>query len=113
MCQDWETDFRSFQQWALSHGYDDNLTIDRIDNDGGYYPCNCRWATRKEQTKSRDSAIGERAGRAVLTDEIVLEMRQAKKEGLNYMDISRKFGTNYDTTRAAVLGISWGHLPHP
>lgn len=45
VCEDWN-DFSCFREWALSHGYSDTLTLDRIDNDKGYYPNNCRWADR-------------------------------------------------------------------
>lgn len=53
MCPEWRKDFMSFYNWAMNNGYDDSLTIDRIDPDGNYEPNNCRWATVSEQNKNR------------------------------------------------------------
>lgn len=53
MCPEWRKDFVAFMQWALANGYKDNLTIDRIDNDGNYEPENCRFATWKQQHRNR------------------------------------------------------------
>jgi hypothetical protein len=40
-------------EWSLENGYKENLTIDRINNDGNYEPSNCRWITMKEQCTNR------------------------------------------------------------
>lgn len=52
VCREWKEDFVAFREWSLINGYADNLTIDRRDNDLGYSPGNCRWATTKEQNRN-------------------------------------------------------------
>lgn len=55
ICESWDQSYYNFEKWALSHGYEDGLTLDRIDNDKGYGPNNCRWVTMKEQANNRST----------------------------------------------------------
>jgi len=52
VCQEWMNDFKAFYDWAIINGYGDNLTIDRINGNGGYDPSNCRWVTQTEQARN-------------------------------------------------------------
>ena len=53
VCEAWNSDFLAFKEWALANGYEEGLTIDRVNNDGNYEPSNCRWATKKEQSNNK------------------------------------------------------------
>lgn len=51
VCDDWRQNKTLFFTWALSNGYENNLTIDRIDSKGNYEPSNCRWISKSENSK--------------------------------------------------------------
>lgn len=53
VCDEWNNEYIAFRDWALSHGYEENLTLDRIDNDGNYEPNNCQWITKSENSKKQ------------------------------------------------------------
>ena len=56
VCDEWR-DFGNFAEWALSHGYEKGLQIDRIDNDGNYTPENCRWVTPKQNCNNKRNTL--------------------------------------------------------
>ena len=63
VCDAWKNSSKAFFEWALANGYEEHLTLDRINNDGNYEPSNCRWITPREQaynrrTKSNTNVVG-------------------------------------------------------
>lgn len=57
MYDDWLNDYNNFKSWAVDNGYNDTLTIDRIDVNGNYEPSNCRWITKEEQMWNRTDTL--------------------------------------------------------
>lgn len=53
VCEEWKNSFQNFYDWAISHGYDEKLSIDRIDVNGNYCPENCRWTNSSVQNRNR------------------------------------------------------------
>ena len=60
VCEEWQNDFQSFFGWSMANGYEDHLTIDRIDNDGNYEPSNCRWVSMAVQNRNKGRRNGKR-----------------------------------------------------
>jgi hypothetical protein len=53
ICEEWKNSFENFYNWAINNGYNDNLSIDRIDVNGNYEPINCRWVDMKTQQNNK------------------------------------------------------------
>lgn len=60
VCPEWSDRFNgyfSFKDWAMKNGYREDLSLDRIDNNSGYYPDNCRWVTADVQANNKRSNV--------------------------------------------------------
>lgn len=86
VCEEWERSFIAFKSWAFSHGYSDDLTLDRIDYHKGYSPENCRWADLYTQANNRSN-------NHLITFE---------GETLSMADTARKYGISYFNLRARI-----------
>lgn len=62
ICSEWLNDFMSFYNWSIQNGYSENLTIDRINNNKGYYPDNCRWVGYHIQASNRRTPKNNKTG---------------------------------------------------
>ena len=88
VCDEWLV-FENFRDWALSHGYSDDLEIDRIDNDKGYCPENCRWVTPKENMNNRRNTIRLEDGTplAVFCSKVGIQTCESGKKTKQYQRI--------------------------
>lgn len=85
VCESWKTGYVEFHNWAIRHGYEENLTLDRKDNDGNYEPNNCHWATNKEQQNNtrRNSFV-------VFQGETMTVGQLVDKAGVDYASFNQR-----------------------
>lgn len=85
VCDEWLI-FENFRDWALSHGYKDDLQIDRRDNDKGYCPENCRWVTSRENVNNRRNTIRLEDGTslAIFCSKVGIQMRENGRVSRQY-----------------------------
>lgn len=57
VCDEWDRSYESFRDWALTHGYDDTMSVERIDVDKGYTPENCTFIPIRDQSKNRRNTL--------------------------------------------------------
>lgn len=105
VCEEWKN-FMNFYNWAINNGYKENLTIDRIDSDKGYYPENCQWADYKTQNthlKSKHDCVGVYYNKGHWYSYITVNYRQI------YFG---KFNTQKEAADARNAYIDEHHLPN-
>ncbi len=98
VCKEWWDDYLSFAKWSFKNGYNQELTLDRIDSKGNYEPSNCRWKTIKEQNNNRsDNRILSYRGKnytlAQLAEEVSLNrstLWRRLKKGWSIEDAVKK-----------------------
>ena len=81
VCEKWRYDFQTFEDWALKNGYEESLTIDRVDVNGNYEPENCRWANYEQQARNTRTAV-------------MITVNKSTRHLLEWCEIT---GADYDT----------------
>jgi hypothetical protein len=56
VCDEWRSQFVPFYEWSIKNGYNDKMTLDRIDANGNYEPSNCRWVSYTEQANNKSNS---------------------------------------------------------
>lgn len=90
VCEEWN-EFTGFYSWAKASGYTEDLTLDRIDVDGNYEPCNCRWVDMKEQENNR-------------TNNVMIEFNGECHTRQQWSEIT---GIKYTTIRNRIDNLGW------
>ncbi len=104
VCNEWKDNFTAFRDWALSNGYEDSLTLDRIDNNQGYSPANCRWATYKTQENNRSNNILYRIDGNIVTLAQLVQMENTTRvAAAKQHEGERIYGKRNNDYKAEVL----------
>jgi hypothetical protein len=115
ICSEWRNNFRAFEEWALSNGYEQGLYIDREDNDKGYSPDNCRFITPEHSACNRRSNVYITAwGETKLQKEWLLDTRCTVNHSVLKRELAKGVSPEVAMTYHAPIGkvgplvTAWG-----
>lgn len=98
VCQEWLYDFMKFYEWAMNNGYEESLTLDRIDMNGNYEPFNCRWVDLKTQANNkRNNCFVEWNGEVYTIAEL------SEISGINYSVMYYRIHKGWDIDKAVSI----------
>lgn len=100
-CKDWDK-FLNFANWAISNGYKDNLQIDRINNNKGYSPTNCRWVTSEVNARNKRNNV--------LNEDLVVRIRRMYSDHISSTKIAKMFNVHQSTISRIVNNKIWKDL---
>jgi hypothetical protein len=100
VCEEWH-DFSKFKDWAFENGYSEKLTIDRINNNKGYYPENCRWTDLITQANNKRTNV-----RIEYDGETKTIAQWAREFHIDYRIFWQRLKRGWDIERALIWGIT-------
>ena len=107
VCDEWLASFEAFCEWALKNGYQPGFQLDRIDNEKGYSPDNCRFVTPSANQLNKRERETRLRNYTKLTVPQVQEIRRLLRQGVPQREIGRRFGVNHATVWAIKAGRTW------
>lgn len=103
MCDEWLLGgYDVFKKWAISNGYKDGLSIDRLDSNGDYTPSNCEWVTLSENARRGD--VGKVKTHTKLGYVYVIKPDGSRENITNISKFARDNNLNISNVSAAIHG---------
>ena len=101
VCEEWRVSFEAFRNWAIAHGYEEYLELDRIDKDKDYEPANCRFVSHRENNRNRRNCrMICYAGKRMCLVEWSEELE------INYETLRTRFRLNWSAERAFTTEVN-------
>ena len=107
VCDEWRESFEAFASWTKRNGYSAGLQIDRINNDKGYSPDNCRFVSVRANHRNKRPRTRVIRTNPSLSEQDVRVVRQLLAQGVPQRHIGRQFGVTHATIGAIKRGHTW------